>query len=372
VIAVLPTWIKIVLGFVIVTTAPQIGELSTGEGQAAIRDGQVATARELAIKQAQWDAVASKLGVVLKAETLNVNFRLAEDVILTRVQGAVRSSRVIAEERRGPLYWVRVEAVIDRQAAEEKAAELIRNTSVVVMLPATFEGKTLTQNVLSELLIQRLIDGKYTVIDETAAGQHLEAAEFQSLMTGSPLALRSVALKFLSNMAVTGKIDGTVTIKPGDDIPFVGKATDYGVRATVNYRVLSLAPSGAQSGKLIASGSVSAMGLGTSSGAAFENAVRALGNPASQDIFTKYEKFFDETRQSITIRVVGNIDVPTHARIKETLGQVPWLTSMTDQGLGQFLVDYREKPVYLVYSLDNNPRFSVQSFTPTLIELRLK
>ena len=362
----------VILSLMLAATSAQTLQTVTGEGLADIQNQLVEPARQLALAGAHWDAVTKALGIAIKADTLVMDSAVAEHIIQTQVQGAVRSSKIVSEERKGDLYRVTVEDVIEPVAAQEKAADLIRNTSIVVVIPASFRTTNQPQNKVSESLIQRLVDRGNNVVDETVAAQNLTPAQLEAVLAGSSVALRSAGVKFLSNLALFGRIEGTALTQPGDDIPFVGKANFFIVRASLAYRILALAGSGANAGRIIASGSITANGMGNSAEAAFDNAVQALSNPALDDVIPKFERYFDGNRQSVEIRLGGAVDLAAHARVKETLSQVQWLSNIQDKGLGQFQADSTEKPIYLAYSLDRKPGLKVENFTERLIQLALR
>ena len=344
-------------------------EIVSGEGQADIQAGNVDQARELALSYARWDAVSKKLGIAIKASTLVENASVVEDVILSEVNGVVRISKIVEEQRRGNVMYVRIDAIVDEGGAEKKVEQMIRNTSLVVMLPAAMAGRSMPQNAVSESIIQRLTENQYTVIDETALAKNLSARDLENLMNSSTVAMRSAAMKFLSNVAIVGKIEGRPTIRPGDVVPFAGTANYFAVRATATYRVVSLSGGGLAAGQIIGSGTSEAMGMGNNEAVAFDNAVRSLASTASSEIVSRYERYFDSARRAVEIKVSGAIDLPTHSQIKQLIGQIKWASNLRDLGLGHFSVDYAEKPIYLAHSLEQRQTFKVVSYNDRLIEV---
>jgi len=344
-------------------------EVVTGEGQADIQSGNVEQARDLALSFARWDAVSKKLGIAIKASTLVENAAVVEDVVLSEVKGVVRVSKVVEEQRRGNIFYVKIDAIVDEDNAQKKVEQMIRNTSLVVILPASMAGRSMPQNAVSEQIIQRLTESQYTVIDETAVAKNLSARELENLMNSSTVAMRSAAMKFLSNVAIVGKIEGRATIRPGDQVPFAGAANYFAVRATATYRVISLSGGGLAAGQIIGSGTSEAMGMGNNEAVAFENAVRSLAGAASNEIVSRYERYFDSARRAVEIKVLGAIDLQTHSQIKQLIGQIKWASNMRDLGLGHFSVDYEEKPIYLAHSLEQRQTFKIVSFNDKLIEV---
>jgi hypothetical protein len=92
-------------------------------GVSAITDSK-AQARELALDDAQRNAVEQSLGTMLTSETLVENYVLVKDKILTRVSGYVKNYRVIEEHYSTTECTITISAEVEEMALADDVAAL--------------------------------------------------------------------------------------------------------------------------------------------------------------------------------------------------------------------------------------------------------
>ena len=96
----------------------------TATGVGFMANGDVAAARDRAVRDAQVRALEKAMGVIVDARTALHKSLLIDDTVLTRTKGMIRSYRVL-KEGKAPhgLYGVTIEAHVDRVVM---ADELVR------------------------------------------------------------------------------------------------------------------------------------------------------------------------------------------------------------------------------------------------------
>jgi len=190
------------------------------EGEAAIVNEDIPSARQEAIARAKWGAIEQVVGVQVKAETFVQNMTLVEDVIKTQVTGVVTKVDILDQRRKGDIYWVKVRAIVEPAKAQQVVSSLALNDAIAVFIPVRkpqAEGGSQFEetNILSETLIGKLTAQDYKVIDVAPTGV-ADAADIENAVKGGhSLILRSLMYKFLSNILIIGKTDYTISTKKG-------------------------------------------------------------------------------------------------------------------------------------------------------------
>ena len=115
------------LAWTLLTTVPaQASQIQLeAEGSAAITHSRQ-QARQDAVGDAQRNAVAEALGVLLTSETVVENFVLLQDKILTRVEGYVRDYQILNESFTSNACTVRIRATVEEMALADDVAALAR------------------------------------------------------------------------------------------------------------------------------------------------------------------------------------------------------------------------------------------------------
>lgn len=93
------------------------------EGSAALERSKQQASRD-ALDDAQRNAVAEALGVLLTSETVVKNFQLLHDKILTRVEGYVRSYEILSQSCDSTTCTTRIRATVEEMALADDVAAL--------------------------------------------------------------------------------------------------------------------------------------------------------------------------------------------------------------------------------------------------------
>lgn len=348
------------------------------EGEAVIVNNDVPSARLEAIARAKWQAIEKTVGVNVKAGSLVSNFTLVEDVIKTQVGGAVKSFTKKWEKEKDGVLTVGVNACVEPTLAKEAiSSELSLNSGVVIFLPARLPAKGVGQekieetNILSETLIEKLKEQNYQVIDAASANPEDAAEVERAMKSGSTLALRSLIYKFLANVIVIGRTDFTISTKKGEEIGYGLSMPFNNVTARLQYRIV------ARNNK---TGKMEILAAGTEQGKGIRSKVEDAAAEALKDVAEKViprmldelAKYIQSNAKKIRVKVEGVKDLDTSLEVKSQLQNTVWVTAVEEKGLGEFIVEYPEKTLYLANSIQQKGNFSILNFTPYSLTLKLE
>lgn len=336
------------------------------EGEAAINNNDVPSAKTEAIARAKWTAIEQTVGVEIKAQSIVQNFALVDDAVSKNIKGTIQGYKVLSEQNRKDTFWVAVNACVEASKAQDALMSLALNNSVAVFIPArkprvlsessTKHGSYLQTadeyeetNILSEKLIGKLIDQGYQVVD-VAPTHAIDAAAIEgALKSGNYMTMRSLMYKFLSNVLLIGKIDYTISTKKGEDVGYGISMPFHNVTVRLTYRLITRDKSGKN--VILQTGAEEAKGLAMSIGDATEKGIQALQEKVTPMVLDALSKHIQSSSKKISFTVKDVSDINMNFQIKEMLQNTAWVTSVEEKKLGEFLVGYPENVVYLVNSL---------------------
>ncbi len=269
----------------------------TAMGLVDIAGGNVAAAREAAIKQAIRNAIEEVLGFVVEstftAEQKEVvkngtsTFSsTVEDRILTKSAGFVESHKVISAKRRGKTFRAVVEVVVRADSLKSELAEVEK------ILAAAGYPKIIL--LIAESYTDRA--GRKQWIQKTSTGAVLEAAllanKLELLAKEKGEALRQDAGAFADLVANDAKV-AALAAELGADVAVVGVsdtrysgfnemgANMYYLSARVSLRAVR-----GSSGKILASLEVEGKGTGVNETQARQMAVKKAAPKAADQLLT--------------------------------------------------------------------------------------
>ncbi len=354
------------LATVVALAAPARGGLTTVEttGEAAILHDDVPSARLEAIARARWQAVEQVAGVEVRSSSFVNNFVLLDDAIIKRANGVITDSQVISGSPDGDIYKVRVRATVGPAPAREAMAQIARNRAIAVYLPARFpNGSVRDSHALTEQLIRRLTHDGYEVVDLADRKWGVSAKQLdEALQRDDYTSMRSVLYRYLTNVVLVG----TVEFVLGTHTPFEI------VTARVDYRLVGGDENGLR--RVLASGHESGKGGGTNPTQALQRAIEELAKPdrdsAASKIFDDIQRNVKARAGRVRIAVDGVDSLGADQNVREALRAVAWVASVESSHMGEYVVEYPERPLYLAASLDHKRGFRVKDFTPSSVSMR--
>lgn len=342
------------------------------EGEAAIINNDIPSAKTEAIARAKWAAIEQTVGTEVKAQSFVQNFTLIEDVIKTQVGGVVKKYNIIDQTTKEDMYVVKIKACVEPAKAKEAVSSLALNNAIAVFIPARKPGKHGDEfeetNILSETLIGKLTDQNYKVID-VAPTQAIDAMEIEkAVKSGSTLAVRSMMYKFLSNVIIIGKVDYTVSTKKGEDIGYNLAMPFNNVTVRLTYRIVAKNNKTGNM-EILTAGTEQGKGLANSVEDAAAESLKDLAEKLAPKVLDKVASYIQGNVKQVRIKVNGVTDLDTNMEIKNTLQNIVWVTGVEDKQMGEFIVSYPENSIYLANSIKQKGNFNVVNFSPYSLTL---
>jgi hypothetical protein len=364
--------ISILISFLTATDGICQQKCVNAEGEAAIVNNDIPSAKMESVARAKWSAIEQVVGVDVKAGSLVQNFVLVDDVIKTQVGGVVKSYKILNEDNKGGTLLVKINACVEPGQAQQAVSSLALNNAVAVFIPARKPGKRGDEfeetNILSETLIGKLTDQNYKVID-VAPTHALDALEIErAVKSGSTLAVRSLMYKFLSNIIIIGKVDYTISTKKGEDIGYGLSMPFNNVTVRLTYRIVAK-NNKTGSMEILTADAAQGRGLANNVEDAAAEALKDLAEKLTPKILDKVASFIQGNVKQVSIKVNGVTDLDTNMEIKNILQNIVWVTGVEDKKMGEFIVSYPETSIYLANSIKQKGLFNVDQFTPYSITL---
>ncbi len=342
------------------------------EGEAAIVNNDIPSAKAEAVARAKWAAIEQTVGTEVKAQSMVQNFTLVDDAIKTKVRGVVKSYNVLNQVNKQDTVVVNIRACIEPSKAKEAVSSLALNNSIAVFIPARKPGKQGDEydetNILSETLIGKLTDQNYKVID-VAPTQAVDAADIEkAVKSGSTLAVRSMMYKFLSNVIIIGKIDYTISTKKGEDIGYGLSMPFNNVTVRLIYRIVA---KNNETGKMevLTAGTESGKGIRNNVEDAAAEGLKDLAEKLAPKILDKVASYIQGNVKKVFVKVKGVTDPDTNMDVKGIFQNIVWVTGVEEKQMGEFIISYPENSIYLANSIKQKGNFNVVNFSPYSITL---
>ena len=342
------------------------------DGEAAIINNDIPSAKTEAIARAKWAAIEQTVGTEVKAQSLVQNFTLIDEAIKTKVGGVIKRFNVLDQENRKDTVLVKIKACVEPAKAKEAVSSLALNNSIAVFIPARKPGKTEDEfeetNILSETLIGKLTDQNYKVID-VAPTQAVDAVEIEKAMkSGSTLAVRSMMYKFLSNVVIIGKVDYTISTKKGEDIGYGLSMPFNNVTVRLTYRIVA---KNNQTGntEILTAGTESGKGIANNVEDAAATGLKDLAEKLIPKILDKVASYIQGNVKKVFVKVNGVPDLDANMEIKGIFQNIVWVTGVEEKQMGEFVVCYPENSIYLANSIKQKGNFNVVNFSSYSITL---
>jgi len=191
----------------------------TVDGVGAIIEGHIPNARDRAIDDALRKAVEQASGVVVSSESVQENFQLVEDKILSRAKGYVKKYEIVKEQREEDIYRVSIQAQVAMEILAQDLCNLLARRGmprVAVVVAEQGIGTTadpvllLTDLSVAETTIMGFLKNRcFLVVDttRTTAARDREAA--LAAVRGDDQAAASLAKNLGVDILITGKAVAT-------------------------------------------------------------------------------------------------------------------------------------------------------------------
>ncbi|MCX7022787.1 MAG: hypothetical protein NTW26_11040 [bacterium] len=224
---------------------------STGLG--VIYSGDIAKAKDDAVKDAIRNAVEQQTGMFVDSQTMVEQFETLEDSIYARATAYVLDYRIISEGYGSfeNSYQVEVECTIARSMLQAKLDELdVRTLTALVGNPRIMiiiEEENLLEDYhyywydsmdmgTTEMTLQEIfLDKEFPLVDAEQARRNIDRDMVKAALTGDPMAAAEIGLQYGAEYVLTGK-----AVVKGSDIVAYGVTAGSGMKsyqATCNIKV---------------------------------------------------------------------------------------------------------------------------------------
>ncbi len=350
------------------------------EGEAAILNNDIPSAKAEATARAKWSAIEQAVGVEVKAQSIVQNMALVDDAVSKQIRGIVTGHKTLKEENRRDTVWVKINACIQPAKAQEAVSALALNSSVAVFILArpprgAGEGESRAvgddyeeSNVLSETLIGKLTERGYTVVD-VAPTHAVDAREIENaIKRKSFLTLRGLVYKFLANVVVIGKTDYTISTTKGQDVGYGMSMPFNTVTVRLVYRIVTRDKTGNM--VILGAGSEKGKGLANTVEEAAANSLEDLAEKFAPVLLEKMSEHMIGVAKKVNVKVLGVTDINANFAVKDVLQNTAWVTNVEEKALGEFVVTYPENPIYLANSMQQRGMLRVVDFSSGLITVQ--
>jgi hypothetical protein len=331
------------------------GEISVCrvEGFGSVINGDVAQARDEALIDARRRALEQTAGVQVDADTLTRNQVLFDQIVRTQVKGLVQSERVLAD---GPTndgrFRVEIEAWVKSGEVQQRIESLLSELSLVVILPEQNLGQPQSQPVAENELVTRLVDAGFRVLDQTQVHRIAKRNQVAALLRGDEDAVREIALRFMSNLLVTGEATTQFSQNNQGIISAVARITA---------RVIE-----AETAKVVANVSITERGFAGNPAMAGQNALAAGGKRAAEQLLQALDGYFKRKDRQIEVRVRRLPSLDAYRQAKVFLEKQRWVSAVSEGGYALdesvLILTFPEKTLYLAARIGREQRYRLVEF----------
>jgi hypothetical protein len=347
------------------------------DGEAAIMNNDIPSAKMEAVSRAKWAAIEKVVGVTVKAGSMVQNFVLFDDAIKSETTGVVKSYNILNNTSDNGLYHVDIKACVEPSKAQKAVSALALNNQLAVFIPARKpretggRGEYEENNILSETLIGKLIDQGYQVIDIASAKMADAATIERAVATGNTANLRSMLYKSLSNLLIIGKVEYVISTRKGQDIGYGISMPFNNVTIRLNYRIVAK-NSKTGNTEILASGVEEGKALANTVEDAVARAMRDVAENFAPTLIEKISKYVQGSMKRVSVSVAGVSDLDTNMETKNILQNIVWVAGVEEQSMGKFIVSYPENSLYLANSIKQKGKYKIVNFTQYSIALELE
>lgn len=282
-------------------------ETTEATGIGSIIGGDVAHAREDAIKDAKRNCVEQVVKVFVSSMT-EVNMAVVvEDRIKTNAGGYIKSYQVLSETKAadGLTYEVKVRAVVEKSDIKDDIGELLAkkgNPRVMVIMEEQNIGETIWHwgvdlGVSEGALVEKFRTKGFQVVDKNQAMKKITREALESALEGDAKAMLAQALKYGAEVMVVGKAFAREATGAGNILGGTGMTS---CQATVQARALN-----ADDAKILASKTMTAPAAHIDATTGGTMALEKAGNLLGDYLIDQILKGWASTATTVTMNVRG-------------------------------------------------------------------
>ena len=241
---------------------------ATGEG----------VTEEAAKKDALRNAVERGAGVIIRNESLTVDWQLARDVVLAETRGSIEKFDVLSLKRDSGVFKVKIRAVVSTKliAKDLSILHYLSNNQRIACAVVDFTGGRPVETTLAQSSFEKaLLAKKFNVVDPS----QVEAIKASDRLNSfrDPAVAQKLGKRWGCDILITGK--GYTSFAKVEDV--------YGVRQTFYTATIEAKALLVSSGRVVASENVTIRRGGRSAASAQKLALSGAGDEIARELITK-------------------------------------------------------------------------------------
>ena len=325
-------------------------------GVGFVAGGDLAAARDGAIRDAQLRALEQAVGIDLDARTVLHKELLIDDTVLVRTRGAVRSYKVLDEtEDKNGLYRVRIEARVDPGAMQPELLHVTRNKKALLVRTSIngpgFPGDLLLARLLSDTFIRAGFHLDQVEVSE-AEVSHFDEEKVRCIArrTGCEivvvLELRDTQAQCMTHNLCAAGAFGSVKVFSGNSGGLLAAVDVEGVR-----------------------------GFGNNAEQAANDARRRAAGLLLEDLLGRLGRPKESVLQVAVLRLS---EYEVYKNLQSSLGALRWVSAVEEDAVGFhpqksiFLVRFRQDPDLFAAMLSKMGRYRFMGRSGSVYTLEFK
>jgi hypothetical protein len=217
-------------------------------------------------------------------------------------------------------------------------------------------------------LIRQLVKNGYEVVDVADRGFVVTGTQLQSALENNEYSsLRSILYKYRTNVVLLGTFEISQIGQKGQRDP-MGTLNFDMIAATLNYRIVSGGVDGLRT--VLASGHLSEKGSGQSVERAIEDALAEFSKHQLPEVVQDVQRNVRAKTRLVRVRVDGVESMADDTAVRETLRGIAWVARVETERLGEYVVEYPERTLYLAAGLNSKTGFRVADFSENAVLAR--
>lgn len=173
---------------------------------------------EAATRSAQRAAIEKGIGTIISSQTELENFQVKKDLVLSRTEGAVKSTETLKTSQGPDGAWeVTIRAVVSKSEIREDLMALsilraaVGNPRVAILVRETVLGKPKLDGAVENQVIQGFRSREFEVVDASDALRAKRSRDIQLAEGGDPKAAAALGAELGAEVVIVGTADATET-----------------------------------------------------------------------------------------------------------------------------------------------------------------
>ena len=171
---------------------------------------------EAANRAANRAAIEKGIGTIITSQTEIENFQTKKDLVLTRTEGAVKSSEIVKQAQGPDGAWeVTVRASVSKAELRQDLMALailrsaVGNPRVAILIRETVLGKPVTDGAVEHQVITGFTSREFEVVDPSDALRIRRSRDIQLAEGGDPNAAAILGAEWGAEVVIVGTADAT-------------------------------------------------------------------------------------------------------------------------------------------------------------------